>query len=234
MIVIDSITYLPPVLHLFNSSALNLFFPMQPIYDANTNHIPIQDNLIPMVIETTSRGERAYDIYSRLLKDRIIILGSPINDVVASSIVAQLLFLEAEDPEKDINMYINSPGGVVSSGMAIYDTMQYVKCKVATTCIGMAASMGAVLLTAGAEGKRSALPNARIMIHQPLGGAQGQASDIEIEAREIIRIKQQLSEIIAGHTKRKVEEIIQDSDRNKWMTSDEALAYGLIDRVVRR
>jgi ATP-dependent Clp protease protease subunit len=187
-----------------------------------------------MVIETTSRGERAYDIYSRLLKDRIIILGSPINDVVASSIVAQLLFLEAEDPEKDINMYINSPGGVVSSGMAIYDTMQYVKCKVATTCIGMAASMGAVLLTAGAEGKRSALPNARIMIHQPLGGAQGQASDIEIEAREIIRIKQQLSEIIAGHTKRKVEEIIQDSDRNKWMTSDEALAYGLIDRVVRR
>jgi ATP-dependent Clp protease protease subunit len=207
---------------------------MQPIYDINTNHTPIQDNLIPMVIETTSRGERAYDIYSRLLKDRIIILGSPINDVVASSIVAQLLFLEAEDPEKDINMYINSPGGVVSAGMAIYDTMQYVKCKVATTCIGMAASMGAVLLTAGAEGKRSALPNARIMIHQPLGGAQGQASDIEIEAREIIRIKQQLSEIIAGHAKRKVEEIIQDSDRNKWMTSDEALAYGLIDRVVRR
>lgn len=207
---------------------------MQPIYDVNTNHTPIQDNLIPMVIETTSRGERAYDIYSRLLKDRIIILGSPINDVVASSIVAQLLFLEAEDPEKDINMYINSPGGVVSAGMAIYDTMQYVKCKVATTCIGMAASMGAVLLTAGAEGKRSALPNARIMIHQPLGGAQGQASDIEIEAREILRIKQQLSEIIAGHAKRKVEEIIQDSDRNKWMTSDEALAYGLIDRVVRR
>jgi ATP-dependent Clp protease, protease subunit len=223
----------------FNSSAFNLQssvfnLSMQPIYDVNTNHLPIQDNLIPMVIETTSRGERAYDIYSRLLKDRIIILGSPINDVVASSIVAQLLFLEAEDPEKDINMYINSPGGVVSAGMAIYDTMQYVKCKVATTCIGMAASMGAVLLTAGAEGKRSALPNARIMIHQPLGGAQGQASDIEIEAREIIRIKQQLSEIIAGHAKRKVEQIIQDSDRNKWMTSDEALAYGLIDRVVRR
>lgn len=207
---------------------------MQPIYDVNTNHLPIQDNLIPMVIETTSRGERAYDIYSRLLKDRIIILGSPINDVVASSIVAQLLFLEAEDPEKDINMYINSPGGVVSAGMAIYDTMQYVKCKVATTCIGMAASMGAVLLTAGADGKRSALPNARIMIHQPLGGAQGQASDIEIEAREIIRIKQSLSEIIANHAKRKVEDIIQDSDRNKWMTSDEAQAYGLIDRVVRR
>lgn len=208
---------------------------MQPIYDVNTNNFtPIQDNLIPMVIETTSRGERAYDIYSRLLKDRIIILGSPINDIVASSIVAQLLFLEAEDPDKDINMYINSPGGVVSAGMAIYDTMQYVKCNVATTCIGMAASMGAVLLTAGAEGKRSALPNARIMIHQPLGGAQGQASDIEIEAREIIRIKQQLSEIIASHAKRSVDDIIRDSDRNKWMTSDEAQEYGLIDRVLRR
>ena len=208
---------------------------MQPIYDVNTNNFtPIQDNLIPMVIETTSRGERAYDIYSRLLKDRIIILGSPINDVVASSIVAQLLFLEAEDPDKDINMYINSPGGVVSAGMAIYDTMQYVKSNVATTCIGMAASMGAVLLTAGAEGKRSALPNARIMIHQPLGGTQGQASDIEIEAREILRIKQQLSEIIASHAKRYVEEIIRDSDRNKWMTSDEAQEYGLIDRVLRR
>ncbi len=208
---------------------------MQPIYDVNTNNFtPIQDNLIPMVIETTSRGERAYDIYSRLLKDRIIILGSPINDVVASSIVAQLLFLEAEDPDKDINMYINSPGGVVSAGMAIYDTMQYVKSNVATTCIGMAASMGAVLLTAGAEGKRSALPNARIMIHQPLGGTQGQASDIEIEAREILRIKQQLSEIIASHAKRDVEEIIRDSDRNKWMTSDEAQEYGLIDRVLRR
>lgn len=208
---------------------------MQPIYDVNTNNAtPIQANLIPMVIETTSRGERAYDIYSRLLKDRVIILGSPVNDVVASTIVAQLLFLEAEDPEKDINMYINSPGGVVSAGMAIYDTMQYVKCSVATTCIGMAASMGAVLLTAGAEGKRSALPNARIMIHQPLGGAQGQASDIEIEAREILRIKQQLSEIIASHAKRNVDDIIRDSDRNKWMTSDEAQEYGLIDRVLRR
>lgn len=208
---------------------------MQPIYDVNTNNATqIQANLIPMVIETTSRGERAYDIYSRLLKDRIIILGSPVNDVVASTIVAQLLFLEAEDPEKDINMYINSPGGVVSAGMAIYDTMQYVKCSVATTCIGMAASMGAVLLTAGAEGKRSALPNARIMIHQPLGGAQGQASDIEIEAREILRIKQQLSEIIASHAKRNVDDIIRDSDRNKWMTSDEAQEYGLIDRVLRR
>jgi len=207
----------------------------QPLFDTNSaSFTPVQDNLIPMVIETTSRGERAYDIYSRLLKDRIIILGSPINDVVASSIVAQLLFLEAEDPDKDINMYINSPGGVVSSGMAIYDTMQYVKSNVATTCIGMAASMGAVLLTAGAEGKRSALPNARIMIHQPLGGTQGQASDIEIEAREILRIKQQLSEIIAGHAKRTVDEIIRDSDRNKWMTSEEAKDYGIIDRVLRR
>ena len=207
----------------------------QPLFDANSaSFTPVQDNLIPMVIETTSRGERAYDIYSRLLKDRIIILGSPINDVVASSIVAQLLFLEAEDPDKDINMYINSPGGVVSSGMAIYDTMQYVKSNVATTCIGMAASMGAVVLTAGAEGKRSALPNARIMIHQPLGGTQGQASDIEIEAREILRIKQQLSEIIAGHAKRTVDEIIRDSDRNKWMTSEEAKDYGIIDRVLRR
>ena len=214
---------------------ISSMIPGSPLFDAQSaSFVPAQDNLVPMVIETTSRGERAYDIYSRLLKDRIIILGSPINDIVASSIVAQLLFLEAEDPEKDINMYINSPGGVVSSGMAIYDTMQYVKCSVATTCIGMAASMGAVLLTAGAEGKRSALPNARIMIHQPLGGTQGQASDIEIEAREIIRLKQKLSEILASHSKRDVEDIIRDSDRNKWMTSDEAKDYGLIDRVLRR
>lgn len=213
----------------------SIFGGNQPIFDEKSaSFTPIQDNLIPMVIETTSRGERAYDIYSRLLKDRIIILGSPVNDMVASSIVAQLLFLEAEDPEKDINMYINSPGGVVSSGMAIYDTMQYVKCSVSTTCIGMAASMGAILLTAGADGKRSALPNARIMIHQPLGGTQGQASDIEIEAREILRIKQQLSQIIADHAKRPVEDILRDSDRNKWMTSDEAKEYGLIDRVLRR
>ncbi len=194
----------------------------------------VQNSLIPMVVETTSRGERAYDIYSRLLKDRIVILGTPVNDAVASTIVAQLLFLESQDAEKDINLYINSPGGVVSAGMAIYDTMQYVKCDVSTTCVGMAASMGAVLLTAGAKGKRHALPHARIMIHQPLGGVQGQASDIEIEAQEILRLKKQLSEILAGHTGRDVEEIIKDSDRNKWMTSDEAQEYGLIDRVMRR
>jgi len=187
-----------------------------------------------MVIETTSRGERAYDIYSRLLKDRIIILGSPINDAVASTIVAQLLFLESEDPEKDINLYINSPGGVVSSGMAIYDTMQYIKSDVATTCIGMAASMGAVLLTAGAKGKRAVLPNSRVMIHQPLGGVQGQASDIEIEAREILRLKKSLSQIIADHSGNTLEKIIDDSDRNRWMSADEAKEYGLVDKVLQR
>lgn len=210
----------------------------QPILDQQSldfyNSGQIQNNLVPMVVETTSRGERAYDIYSRLLKDRIIILGTPINDTVASNICAQILFLESEDPDKDINLYINSPGGVVSAGMAIYDTMQYVKCDVSTTCIGMAASMGAVLLTAGAVGKRSALPNSRVMIHQPLGGTQGQASDIEIEAREILRIKQTLSRIIGDHSGHTVEEIIRDSDRNKWMTSDEALEYGLIDKVMNR
>lgn len=194
----------------------------------------IQNNLVPMVVETTNRGERAYDIYSRLLKDRIIILGTPVNDAVASSIVAQLLFLESQDPEKDINLYINSPGGVVSSGMAIYDTMQYVKCDIATTCVGMAASMGAVLLTAGTKGKRNALPHARVMIHQPLGGVQGQASDIEIEAAEIIRLKRELSGIIADHSDTDIDKVIEDSDRNKWMTSDEAKEYGLIDNVMRR
>lgn len=194
----------------------------------------IQNSLIPMVVETTNRGERAYDIYSRLLKDRIIILGTPVNDSVASSIVAQLLFLESQDAEKDINLYINSPGGVVSSGMAIYDTMQYVKCDIATTCVGMAASMGAVLLAAGTKGKRHSLPNSRVMIHQPLGGVQGQASDIEIEAAEIIRLKRELSRILAEHTGKDINVIINDSDRNKWMTADEALAYGLIDRVMRR
>ena len=194
----------------------------------------IQNNLIPMVVETTNRGERAYDIYSRLLKDRIVILGTPVNDTVASTIVAQLLFLESQDAEKDINLYINSPGGVVSAGMAIYDTMQYVKCDVATTCVGMAASMGAVLLTAGAKGKRNALPHARVMIHQPLGGVQGQASDIEIEAQEILRIKRTLSEVLAHHTGKSVDQIVEDSDRNKWLTADEAMDYGLVDRVMRR
>ena len=203
----------------------------QPMYSGMNT---IEYNLAPMVIETTSRGERAYDIYSRLLKDRIIILGSPINDVVASSIVAQLLFLESEDPEKDINLYVNSPGGVVSAGLAIYDTMQHIKCDVATTCMGMAASMGAVLLTAGATGKRSSLPHARVMIHQPLGGVQGQASDIEIEAKEIIRIKQELSQIIADHSGKSLDEVINDSDRNKWMSADEAKSYGLVDNVISR
>jgi ATP-dependent Clp protease protease subunit len=204
----------------------------QPLYESG--HQAIESNLVPMVIETTSRGERAYDIYSRLLKDRIIILGSPINDVVASIVVAQMLFLESEDPEKDINLYINSPGGVVSSGLAIYDTMQLIKCDVATTCMGMAASMGAVLLTAGTAGKRSCLPNARVMIHQPLGGVQGQASDIEIEAREILRTKKQLSQIIADHAGKTLDDILQDSDRNNWMTAEEAKKYGLVDNVIAR
>ncbi len=204
----------------------------QPLFEPNFS--PIEDNLVPMVIETTNRGERAYDIYSRLLKDRIIILGSAINDVVASSIVAQMLFLESDDPEKDINLYINSPGGVVSAGLAIYDTMQHIKCDVATTCMGMAASMGAVLLTAGTAGKRSCLPNAKVMIHQPLGGVQGQASDIEIEAKEIIRTKTQLSQIIADHCGKSLEDIVRDSDRNNWMTSEEAKKYGLVDNVIAR
>jgi ATP-dependent Clp protease protease subunit len=204
----------------------------QPIYESSSQNI--ESNLVPMVIETTSRGERAYDIYSRLLKDRIIILGSPINDVVASSIVAQMLFLESEDPEKDINLYINSPGGVVSAGLAIYDTMQHIKCDVATTCMGMAASMGAVLLTAGTAGKRSCLPHSRVMIHQPLGGVQGQASDIEIEAKEILRIKKELSQIIADHSNNDLEDILRDSDRNNWMSADEAKNYGLVDNVISR
>ncbi len=208
----------------------------QPLFEIPdmSNSTPVQNNLIPMVVETTNRGERAYDIYSRLLKDRIVILGTPINDAVASTIVAQLLFLESQDPEKDINLYINSPGGVVSAGMAIYDTMQYIKCDVATTCVGMAASMGAVLLTAGAKGKRNALPHSRIMIHQPLGGVQGQASDIEIEAQEILRLKKELSGILAHHSGQSIDQIIADSDRNKWMTSEEAKDYGLVDRVMKR
>lgn len=204
----------------------------QPLYEFDVERT--QNNLIPMVIETTSRGERAYDIYSRLLKDRIIVLGTPVNDMIASSVVAQMLFLESEDPSKDINLYINSPGGVVSSGLAIYDTMQYVRCDVATTCVGMAASMGAVLLAAGAEGKRAVLPNTRVMIHQPLGGIQGQASDIEIEAREILRIKKTLSSIISKHSGQSEEQVLQDTDRNKWMDSNEAKDYGLIDKVLER
>ena len=208
----------------------------QPLFeDPNLDSVqPVQNNLVPMVVETTSRGERAYDIYSRLLKDRIVILGSPVNDTVASSIMAQLLFLESEDPEKDINFYINSPGGVVSAGLAIYDTIQHIKCDVATTCMGMAASMGAVLLTAGTAGKRSCLPHSRVMIHQPLGGTRGQASDIEIEAKEIIRVKKELSQILADHSGKSIEQVMEDSDRNKWMTAQEAQDYGLVDNVLNK
>ena len=185
----------------------------------------------PTVIENTSKGERAFDIYSRLLRDRIVFLGTEIDDLVANSIVAQLLFLEAEDPEKDIIMYINSPGGVITSGMAIYDTMQYIKPDVQTVCIGQAASMGALLLTAGAKGKRFALENSRVMIHQPLGGARGQATDIQIQAKEILKMKDMTSGIIARHTGKSMEDVLRDTERDNFMSSDEALAYGLIDKV---
>lgn len=188
--------------------------------------------LVPMVVEQTGRGERAFDIYSRLLKERIIFLGSPIDDHIASLIIAQLLFLAAEDPEKDISLYINSPGGVVTSGMAIYDTIQHIKPDVATICIGQAASMGAFLLAAGAAGKRSALPNSRIMIHQPLGGAQGQATDIDIQAREILKIKAKLNEILSKHTGQAVEKIEKDTDRNYFMNVEEAKAYGIVDDII--
>lgn len=188
--------------------------------------------LIPMVIEQTGRGERAYDIYSRLLKERIIFLGTPLDDNIASLIIAQLLFLEAEDPDKDIYLYINSPGGIVTSGMAIYDTMQYVKPDIVTTCIGQAASMGAVLLAAGAKGKRFALPNARIMIHQPAGGVQGQATDIDIHAKEILKIRERLNEILAENTGQSLEKIAKDTDRNFFMDANEAKDYGLIDEIL--
>lgn len=187
---------------------------------------------IPYVIEQTGRGERSYDIYSRLLKDRIIFLGTEIVDDVANSIVAQLLFLESEDPDKDINLYINSPGGSVTAGMAIYDTMQYIKPQVSTICVGLAASMGAILLTGGAKGKRLALPNAEIMIHQPLGGARGQASDIEIQAKNIIKTKERMNKIIASHTGQDYETVARDTDRDNYMTADEALRYGLIDKII--
>lgn len=187
---------------------------------------------IPYVIEQTGRGERSYDIYSRLLKDRIIFLGSEIVDDVANSIVAQLLFLESEDPEKDINLYINSPGGSVSAGLAIYDTMQYIKSPVSTICVGLAASMGAVLLAGGAKDKRFALPNSEIMIHQPLGGARGQASDIEIHAKNILRTRELLNKILASHTGQDISKIAQDTDRDNFMTAEEALKYGLIDKII--
>lgn len=189
---------------------------------------------VPMVVERSNTGERAYDIYSRLLKDRIIFLGGPIDDAVANTVVAQLLFLESEDPDKDIHLYINSPGGVVTAGLAIYDTMQYIKPDVSTICIGQAASMGALLLTAGAKSKRYALPNARIMIHQPLGGAQGQSTDIQIQAREIQRIREVINDILVESTGKDRETVVQDTERDNFMTAEEAKAYGLVDEVITR
>ncbi len=188
--------------------------------------------LVPIVVEQTGRGERAYDIFSRLLKDRIIFIGTPIDDQVADLVVAQMIFLEAEDPDREINLYINSPGGVVTAGLAIYDTMQFVKPAVSTLCMGQAASMGAVLLCAGATGKRYALPNARVMIHQPLGGTQGQATDIEIYTKEMLNTKQQLNSILAKHCNKTIEQIDKDTDRNYFMSAAEAKAYGLIDEIL--
>jgi len=189
--------------------------------------------VIPMVIDQSSRGERAYDIYSRLLKDRIVFLGTAMNDEVANLLIAQFLFLESEDPDKDINFYINSPGGIVTAGMAVYDTMQYIKPDVTTVCIGQAASMGALLLTAGAKGKRYSLPNSRIMIHQPMGGFQGQASDIEIQAKEIMRMKETLNDILKTHTGKSLKQIQKDTDRDYFMSGAEAKAYGIVDHVIR-
>lgn len=189
-------------------------------------------NLVPMVIEQSNRGERSYDIFSRLLKDRIIFLGDQVNDVTASLVIAQLLFLEGEDPDKDINLYINSPGGVITSGLAIYDTMQYIKCEVSTICVGMAASMGAFLLAAGAKGKRFSLPNSEIMIHQPSGGTQGQASDIKIHAERIIKTRESLNKILSERTGQPLEIIERDTERDNFLTAYEALEYGLIDQVI--
>ncbi|MGV8016632.1 MAG: ATP-dependent Clp endopeptidase proteolytic subunit ClpP [Ignavibacteria bacterium] len=192
----------------------------------------IKNQLVPMVVEQTSRGERAYDIYSRLLKERLIFLGSAIYDEISSLIVAQLLFLEYEDPDKDILLYINSPGGSISAGLAIYDTMNYIRCDVSTTCIGMAASMGQILLTAGAKGKRIALPHSKIMMHQPLGGTQGQATDIEIYTKEMLRTRDTIYKIISKHTGKSVEQITKDADRDNYMTAEEAKSYGLIDNIL--
>jgi ATP-dependent Clp protease protease subunit len=189
-------------------------------------------SLVPIVVEQTSRGERSFDIYSRLLNERIVFLGHEIDDVISSLVIAQLLHLESEDPEKDIQLYINSPGGSVTAGLAIYDTMQYIRCDVATICIGQCASMAAVLVAAGAEGKRFALPNSRLLIHQPWGGTQGQVSDIEIQAKEMLRLRATLDEILAKHTKQKVEKVHLDTDRDNIMTADEALKYGLVDKVM--
>jgi ATP-dependent Clp protease protease subunit len=191
-------------------------------------------NLVPMVVEQSPRGERAYDIYSRLLKERIVFLGTSVSDEIASLIIAQLLFLEAEDPDKDITFYVNSPGGSVTAGMAIYDTMQYVRCDIATLCMGQAASMGALLLTAGAEGKRFALPNSRILIHQPMGGFQGQATDIDIHAQEILRMRNDLNRILAFHTGQNIRKIKKDTDRDYFMNAVEAKKYGIIDKVLEK
>jgi ATP-dependent Clp protease protease subunit len=195
---------------------------------------PVSNNLVPMVVEQTPRGERAYDIYSRLLKDRIVFLGTPIDDYIANAVIAQLLFLEADDPAKDISLYINSPGGLVTAGLAVYDTMQYIQPDVSTICIGQAASMGAVLLCAGAAGKRYTLPNSRVMIHQPLGGFQGQATDVEIHAKEILKTRETLNNIIAKHTGQKPKTIERDTERDNFMSAEEAVAYGLVDSVVER
>ncbi|MBI2098666.1 MAG: ATP-dependent Clp endopeptidase proteolytic subunit ClpP [Candidatus Wildermuthbacteria bacterium] len=189
-------------------------------------------NLIPTVIEKSQYGERAYDIYSRLLKERIIFLGAPINDIVANSVIAQMLFLESKDPKKDIQLYINTPGGVVTGGLAIYDTMQYVKCPISTVCVGMAASMGAVLLAAGQKGKRFALPNSQIMLHQPIGGATGQAVEIEITAKQIVKIKERLNQILAKHTGQPFSKVEKDTDRDFYLSAEEARDYGLIDKVI--
>jgi len=191
-------------------------------------------SFIPMVVEQDARGERGYDIYSRLLKDRIIFLGTPVNDAVANAIIAQMLFLAAQDPDKDISLYINSPGGSITAGMAIYDTMQFIKPDVSTICVGMAASMGAFLLAAGAKGKRYALPNSEVMIHQPLGGAEGQASDIEIRAKRIIKLREKLNRILAERSGQPLERIDKDTDRDYFMSAEEAVAYGLVDKVVSR
>jgi ATP-dependent Clp protease protease subunit len=190
--------------------------------------------LVPIVVEQTGRGERAYDIFSRLLKDRIIFIGTPIDDMIANLVIAQMIFLEGEDPDRDINLYIHSPGGMVSAGLAIYDTMQFVKPDVATLCMGQAASMGAVLLAAGAKGKRSALPNSRIMIHQPLGGTQGQVTDIEIYTKEVMKMKDQLNAILSKHTGRTMEQIEKETDRNNFMSVQEAKSYGLIDEILEK
>ncbi len=195
---------------------------------------PAQGYLVPMVIEQTNRGERAYDIYSRLLKDRIIFIGTPIDDTIANLIIAQLLFLESEDPDKDIHVYINSPGGVVTAGLAIYDTMQYVKPKISTLCMGQAASMGSLLLCAGTKGKRFALPHSRIMLHQPLGGFQGQAADIEIHAKEILKMREELNQIYVRHTGQPVDKIRHDTDRDFFLSGEEAKGYGLVDEIVTR